>query len=680
MILFQNITATTVTSTTTQITIRTTTNTNTSGLFGNTAALVSGSGDSSSYYWLLWLILIPIGLILLILIALCCCRPVNRFFYKHFNCVCCHSMRPGEANQAKNIDATVVYSEYDEAWVNDTLLSTLKSFKKPYKIHLLTSYHKGFAKIDKEQFDKLNSSKRIILPFSKNFIKEEWKSDNFKNALINICANDPNCVIIAINTGDLSNEEMQEHLEKLREDYDEDENCFSCKQRFKNSMKLDDVEYLHVGDLKFNDKLEYLMPLMIKSQKRSKSKSKLQISDASHLKRHVSDSLSEVSIDMVNSDVTTRSSLAFNQADDLPIVSKKRNRNNRVAPVKRKTQTSNTLNEEDEMSEDDNAAPTNRSGAGTRRVKSEERKSPLATRSVPIDHNITVAIPAELVSTVRRSKDDSLSARQIKKKYRKSKTAELNTDEVQSRETFSTESFLIQNETLNALSRARKNPYIKDDAIISKKRSMRFTDDRIESVSQANMSLDSSFIKSNQFDALSAIKEKDESKIGNLSFRNNSSFNGSVLPRDKIFKSDKSNTRESMEQMRQIEQVDVLNTTLSKDNKTYYHYQQQPNNREKKQLFQFKPRLSINSNPREADILTRESYSNYIVDDEDEKKLKKKKKKDKLNKKKTLENDSELFENKVNVIEVTDKQAPIVSKVSKSTKSFMHSVQNDYMS
>lgn len=200
------------------------------------------------------------------------------------DCVCCKGMRPGESEdvkkELKKIDATVVYSEYDEAWVHATLLPTLKSFNKPYKIHLMTSYHKGLAKIDKDQLEKLKSSKRIILIFSKYFIREEWKSETFQSLLMDICANDPHCVIIPINVSDLTNDDIQEYVEKIQEGYDDNSGCsFMCSQRCKNSLKLNDVEYLHSGDFKFAENLSYLMPI------KKAAASKMSTTDSSHLKR-----------------------------------------------------------------------------------------------------------------------------------------------------------------------------------------------------------------------------------------------------------------------------------------------------------------------------------------------------------------------------------------------------------
>lgn len=228
------------------------------------------------YYWMLWLLILPFIIMMMFLIVLFVCKPLNRYIYKTCNCVCFKFLRPGDTDEAKTTDATIVYSKYDELWVFNQLLPLLKSFKKPYKIHLLTSYHKSFEKIDNEQFEKLSTSKRIILIFSDNFIREEWKSFSFKNTLSNICANDRQCVIMPINTGKINDEQFEKYLFTLMKDYDLDECCFDCKQRLKNSFKLNDIECLDVDDLKFSDKLEYLMP-MIKTKKKLGSKLKFKV-------------------------------------------------------------------------------------------------------------------------------------------------------------------------------------------------------------------------------------------------------------------------------------------------------------------------------------------------------------------------------------------------------------------
>ena len=309
-------------------TARTTTRSSATAAVG---ALVTGDTTDYTLYWLFFLLLIPLFILLLIIIC-CCLRPLNKCLYKCCNTTCCKVCRPGERRKAgvepKKYDATIVYSEFDEGWVQTKLLPSIVKQGKAYKIHLLTSYHKGFAKMDRAQFENLKSSKRIILVFSKNFLKEEWKSEAFQNELKIIAANDPDCVIIPINIGDVTKEIMNENVDTLEEYYAYDTLCFTCIKRCQHSTTLKDVEPLHAGSTKFAANLRFLMPI------KKVTGSASIITDSSNQKReYVLESPSSIKFES-ETDLFERSRNSFvNQDDDLPLMSTKRMpKSNKVAP------------------------------------------------------------------------------------------------------------------------------------------------------------------------------------------------------------------------------------------------------------------------------------------------------------------------------------------------------------
>ena len=178
----------------------------------------------------------------------------------------------------KKYDATIIYSEYDEVWVRNSLLPLISKQGKAYKLNLLTSYHKGFAKLDKDQLEKINSSKRLMLIFSKQFLKEEWKSENLQSTLKTICANDDDCVLVPIALDGMTEESMNENIAKLEEYYDYDASCYSCSKQIKHSTILKDIEPLNCNDETFAEDLCFIMPL------KQVTGAETVISDSAHVK------------------------------------------------------------------------------------------------------------------------------------------------------------------------------------------------------------------------------------------------------------------------------------------------------------------------------------------------------------------------------------------------------------
>ncbi len=183
-------------------------------------------------------------------------RPINKCLFRKYNTTCFSSCRPGDKtdHSIKKYDATVLFSEYDGVWVDTKLLSKL-SKGKALRIHKISSYYRDFNKKD---YEFLRISKRILLVFSKNFLKEEWKNENLQNEIKTICAEDPDCVVIPINY-DLSNKEMNEILADLQ-DYNSSL-CFSLNQKLRHSITLKNVEPLSNNSTDLAKNLNFLMPL-----------------------------------------------------------------------------------------------------------------------------------------------------------------------------------------------------------------------------------------------------------------------------------------------------------------------------------------------------------------------------------------------------------------------------------
>ena len=180
---------------------------------------------------------------------------------RNFNTTCFREYRSGESLKAgirKTLDATIVYSEYDEAWVHSKLLPIIAMQGKAYKIHLLTTYHKGFENICKKELEKLNISKRVILVMSKNFISKEWDNEDFQSILKNVYAHDFDCVLIPI----VIDDGVKNYVDKMEKCFEEENSCIACKKRIKYSTILNSIEKLNFKDKNFASDLRFLMPIM----------------------------------------------------------------------------------------------------------------------------------------------------------------------------------------------------------------------------------------------------------------------------------------------------------------------------------------------------------------------------------------------------------------------------------
>jgi hypothetical protein len=207
------------------------------------------------------LFVIPCVLIILLIIILCNCRPINKCLFKRCRSTCCTSRRPGEksSKQDKLFDATILYSRFDEKWVEDNLEG--KAFKiSDYNINSV-SFEKGFKDIDEQQLKNIHKSKRIILVVSKNFISEVWVNEEFQRKLKLLNSNDKNCSFIVIDMKDASKSEMKRIVEDLQ-DYSDDACCYSCEQRDKYNFSLKNVEEVNGkgSEVKLKDDLAFLMP------------------------------------------------------------------------------------------------------------------------------------------------------------------------------------------------------------------------------------------------------------------------------------------------------------------------------------------------------------------------------------------------------------------------------------
>ena len=237
---------------------------------------------NNDYFYLLFLLIIPIMLFLLIAFLCCCGRCCQVRTNNACNLLICPCFRPDDSSASgKQYDATICYSEYDEQWLDEQFIPQMSQFENNYKIHKLSLYHRSTDKISRENEKILHSSKRIILIFSRKFLKEEWANKSFRNVLRNVCINDEFCVIVAINVGALTQKEIDYQLRYLeipdkylvepsKYSRDNDENDFrpikkkSCVSRLKSRIKyncgLTDVERLRISDSSFWKKFYYMMP------------------------------------------------------------------------------------------------------------------------------------------------------------------------------------------------------------------------------------------------------------------------------------------------------------------------------------------------------------------------------------------------------------------------------------
>ncbi len=158
---------------------------------------------------------------LLVLLAFCCCcgRCTQVFTHSSCNLLLCPCSRPKDSSKdnMKIYDATICYSEYDENWLDEQFMPCLSQFENNYKIHKLSLYNRSSDKISRENEKVLRSSKRIILIFSRKFLKEEWSNNSFRNVLRDICIDKNNkyCVLIVVNVGALTQSDIDYHLRYL---------------------------------------------------------------------------------------------------------------------------------------------------------------------------------------------------------------------------------------------------------------------------------------------------------------------------------------------------------------------------------------------------------------------------------------------------------------------------------
>ena len=251
-------------------------------------------------------------------------RPVNKCLFKACNTTCCTSCRPGDqtSKDLKSYDATLIFSEFDEEWIDTKLLPSL-SKGKSFKIHKLTSYHKGFDVVEKDQLEIMRSSKRIVLVFSKNFLKEEWKCESLVKEVKLICAKDPDCVIIPINM-DLDKNDMATINLNLEEH--NESSCYNLKQLLRYSMILRRVEPLHNNKVNFAQNFNFLMP--IKKKLRNTKVISTIITDSSSIKNNARMAIQSPSTIKIESEVDS------DVRENRPFVSKKRNKKTRrVVPA-----------------------------------------------------------------------------------------------------------------------------------------------------------------------------------------------------------------------------------------------------------------------------------------------------------------------------------------------------------
>lgn len=207
-----------------------------------------------------------------------CCfgRRCQMFTNGSCGCMMCSCTRPSDefGANSKEYDATICFSAYDENWLDEEFLPHLTQYRNNYKIHKLNLYN---DKIGRDNERIMRSSKRIILIFSKNLLEQGWNNRNFLNILRDLCLSDDECIIIALNTGDLSQELVNRRLNyletpiidetvvntELNYSYKKLPICLRFKSLIKYNCGLKKVEKLHLGDKYFWKKFTFIMPLIV---------------------------------------------------------------------------------------------------------------------------------------------------------------------------------------------------------------------------------------------------------------------------------------------------------------------------------------------------------------------------------------------------------------------------------
>jgi hypothetical protein len=244
----------------------------------------SSSSYNSDYLYLLFLLIIPLVLIILLIFCCCCGRYCQIFTHKTCNFLLCPCARPKDSymENGKVYDATICYSEYDENWLDEQFLPCMSQFVNNYKIHKLSLFNRSTDKISRENEKVLRSSKRIILIFSRKFLKEEWSNKSFRNVLRDICMdeNNKNFVLIVVNVGALPQTEIDYYLRYLdmpekhfalanSSDNGGNDSMPTLKQkniflRMKDNIKyhlgLKRIETLQIADRSFWKRFLYIMP------------------------------------------------------------------------------------------------------------------------------------------------------------------------------------------------------------------------------------------------------------------------------------------------------------------------------------------------------------------------------------------------------------------------------------
>ena len=208
-----------------------------------------------------------------ILFVCCFGRWCSTWCFDSCSVKCCSCFRPDEDKDAltagKSYDLSVCHSETDERWVEEKFLPQFSDYSRGYKIHKL-KMNNG-PNLDKEQVEILRSSKRIIIVFTKNFVSNEWSNQDFRSLIKDITVNDPYCVVVPVNVGEVTQEEVDKYMKELTDDGEKKNAVQKARAKLQENIRhncgLKDVESLNWQRDSFWKKLSYIMPFVKNREK-----------------------------------------------------------------------------------------------------------------------------------------------------------------------------------------------------------------------------------------------------------------------------------------------------------------------------------------------------------------------------------------------------------------------------
>ena len=161
---------------------------------------------------------------------------------------------------AKKYDALLIHDESDELWVNKNIKPMLYDYKlSSVKVSSATN-----PALTAEQSELVRQARRVVIVFTKKFLSEGWKNTELHSLLKDIYANDAYCILIAINVGEVSQEDVNKYMLDIDPSLENNTKLerfrTNLANRITENMGLKDAEILYWHDQNFAKDLSYVMP------------------------------------------------------------------------------------------------------------------------------------------------------------------------------------------------------------------------------------------------------------------------------------------------------------------------------------------------------------------------------------------------------------------------------------